>query len=80
MRFTTYSLLQISRANSIQVLLSAVDTHKTDRDLGFTSYAVMSMATADMVVAPVKELRGVPTALLALRTNAYDQPYAQVCE
>jgi hypothetical protein len=62
----------------MQVLLSAIDTHKTDRDLGFTSYAVMSMATADMIVGPVKELRAVPTALALLRTNAYDQPYTQV--
>lgn len=74
----TCSASQIARSGAIQVLLSAVETHKADRDLGFTSYAVMSMATPDIVTGPAKELRGVTTAIAALRTNAYDQPYAQV--
>ena len=68
----------VIQAGSVQVLLSAVDTHKVDRDLGFTCYAVLSMGGGDAVIAGVKELNSAQTALNILRNNAYDQAYVQV--
>jgi hypothetical protein len=40
-------------------------------------YAVLSMMAPDSLIPGVKELAAVPTAITALRSNAYDQPFAQ---
>jgi hypothetical protein len=32
--------VQVVRAGAVQVMLSAVETHKGDRDLNFTAYVV----------------------------------------
>jgi hypothetical protein len=48
--------VQVVRAGAVQVMLSAVEAHKGDRDLGFTAYAVLSMVSSSDSVPGVKEL------------------------
>ena len=69
---------RVLEAGSPNVLLSAIETHKGERELCISCYSVLAMSRSPAVAAAVTEMQAVDTAVTILRANANDSEYVGV--
>lgn len=69
---------RVLEAGAPQVLLGAIETHKTERELCISCYSVLAMSRSAAVVTAVQEMQAVDTAVAVLRANAADHEYVGV--